>query len=116
MSKTLIDILIEKEKEERKYFRNYLRYASQIKKEAQKLLGKVKVYVFGSILRKNELARDIDILIISPKLKTPQKKSQTRVKLWQRLGFSSPFELHLITPQEYRDWYRYFIKEKKEIK
>jgi len=116
MAESLMDILIEQAQEKEKYFQNYLFYAKEIKKVAEELLGEVRVFIFGSILRKNEVARDIDILIISPKLKTTSRKSQIRAKLWKKLGLASPFEFHLITPQEYRNWYRYFIKEKKEIK
>lgn len=114
MSKTLTDILIEEAKEKEKYFQDYLSYSKKIKKEAEKFLGKVKVYVFGSILRKNEVAQDIDVLVISPKLEMSQK-SKILAKICQEIGFSHPFEIHLITPSEYRDWYRYFIKEKIEI-
>ena len=115
MRKTELDILIEEAKKEEKYFKDYLEYAKTIKNEAEKLLGKVRVIVFGSILKKDEVARDIDILIISPRLKTLAEKSKSRAKLWKRLGFLSPFEIHLITPKEYRDWYSHFIEEKIEI-
>lgn len=110
-----LDILIEEAREEEKYFKNYLKYAKKIKEEAEKLLGKVKVYVFGSILRKDEVAQDIDILIISPKLKTASDKSKIWAELWKNLGFLSPFEIHLINPEEYKNWYRYFIKEKIKV-
>lgn len=116
MPKTLVDFLIEKAKEEEKYFQNYLFYGKKIKREAEKILGKVNVFIFGSILEKGEIPRDIDILIISPRLKTTAQKSKVLAKLWQKLGFSSPFELHLINPTEYKNWYRYFIKKKIEIK
>ena len=115
MPKTLVDLLIDKTKKEEKYFKNYLAYARIIKREAKKILGEVKVIVFGSILKKDELAQDIDILIISPDLKTSEKKSQIRTKLWQKLGFSTPFEIHLISIEEYEKWYKNFIKEFIEI-
>ena len=111
----LIDLLIENQKEQEKYFKNYLKYARQIKKIAEKSIGKVKVFVFGSILKKNEVPRDIDILIISPQLKTLEKKTMLKVKIWKKIGFFSPFEIHLITPEEYKNWYQHFIKEKIEI-
>jgi predicted nucleotidyltransferase len=115
MRKSEIELLIEEFQEKEKYFRDYLKYARMIKKEAKKLLGKVKILVFGSILRKGEVAQDIDILIISPKLKTPEKKSKILVKLKEKIGFFTPFEFHLINPKEYREWYRHFIEEKIEI-
>ncbi len=114
--KNEIDYLIEEAEKEEKYFENYLKYAKKIKRTAKELLGRVKVFVFGSILRKNEAPQDIDVLIISPKLKTNAQKSKARVKLWERLGFSAPFELHLVSPDEYKNWYKFFIKEKIEIK
>ena len=114
-SKSEIDILIEEAEREEKYFKYYLKYAKEIKKEAEKILGKVKLYVFGSILRKEEVPRDIDILIISPKLKNSEEKSRIRKEILKKIGFSAPFEIHLITPEEYRDWYSHFIEEKIEI-
>ena len=110
-----IETLIKEAKAKEKYFKNYYFYAQKIKKEAEKFLGKVRVFVFGSILKKEEVAKDIDILIISPKFKNGAEKSKIRVKLWQKFGFSSPFEIHLITPEEYHNWYKDFIKEKVEI-
>lgn len=115
MPKTLVDLLIERTKEQDKYFKNYLRYARIIKNEAKKILGEARVIIFGSILEKDETPQDIDVLIISPKLKTPEKKSKTRTELWKRTGFSSPFEFHLITPRDYEDWYKNFIKKFVEI-
>jgi len=52
MRKSEADLLIEEFQEKEKYFRDYLKYAKIIKKEAEKLLGKVKVLIFGSILRR----------------------------------------------------------------
>lgn len=112
---TLTDILIERAKREEKYFKNYRFYAKRIKKTAQELLGEVKVFVFGSMLKKDEVPRDIDVMVISPNLKSSIKKSKIRVKLQKKLGFSSPFQIHLVTLEEYRDWYKNFIKEKIEI-
>jgi predicted nucleotidyltransferase len=55
MVESLIDILIEKAKEKEKYFQNYLFYAKEIKKGIEEILGKARVFVFGSILRKKKL-------------------------------------------------------------
>lgn len=116
MSK-LTEVVLDRRKAQEKYFKNYLDWARIIKKEAEKFLGKTQAFIFGSILRKGEVPRDIDILIVSPKLTTTEKKSIIKAKIWQRIGFFSPFEIHLSTPEEYRDWYRHFIKKEKiEIK
>lgn len=110
-----IDILIDEAKKKEKYFRDYLKYASLIKKEAKKLLGEVRVYVFGSILKRNEVAQDIDVLIISSILKTSRQKTIFLNKLSEKLGFLAPFEIHPVNDEEYNSWYKYFIKEKIEI-
>lgn len=114
---TLTDILIERRKKQKKYFKNYLGWAKLIKREAEKDLGKVKVLVFGSILRKDEVPRDIDILIISPKLENlePELRNEIRTRIKKQLGFLSPFEIHLISPQDYEEWYKNFIEEFIEV-
>jgi len=112
----LIDLLIERQRKEEKFFKNYQFFARKIKKVAEEILGKnVQLFIFGSILKNDEVPQDIDILIISPKLEDSEKKNEIREKLWQKLGFSSPFEIHLITPEEYTGWYKHFIKEKVEL-
>jgi predicted nucleotidyltransferase len=113
---TLTDLLIEREKLQKIYFDNYLIYAKKIKKEIEKILGKTRVFVFGSILQKSEIPQDIDILVISPKIKKIKSKGKIIAKIWEKIGFDNPFEIHLITPKEYQDWYKFFIKEKIEIK
>jgi predicted nucleotidyltransferase len=108
---TLTDILIEQWREKERYFRNYRRYAAEIKKAARERLGKnVRVLVFGSILR-DEVPRDIDILIISSKLKDTAAKSRLRAAIWQKIGVMNPCEIHLVTDKEYDEWYKNLIKE-----
>ncbi|MCD6094786.1 nucleotidyltransferase domain-containing protein [bacterium] len=106
----LTEIVLERKRFQKKYFQNYLHWARIIKKEVENLLGKTRVLIFGSILRKKEVPRDIDILIISPKL-TTKEKSVIKAKIWQKIGIFSPFEIHLTTPEEYQNWYQKFIKK-----
>lgn len=117
MTDKLTEIILKKRNEQDKYFKNYLFWSKQIKKIAEGLIGNVRVFVFGSILRqsKNEIPRDIDILIISPVFRDRTKKSAIKVKIWQGIGIDSPFEIHLISPEDFDNWYRLFIKEKIEI-
>lgn len=112
---TLTELLIERKKENEIYFKNYLKYAREMKKETKKLLGRVRVFVFGSILRKSEIPQDIDILIVSEKLTTSYKKARMRAKIWKRIGPFTPFEFHFATPEEYQNWWQYFLKERVEI-
>jgi len=115
MPRTLVDFLIEKTKREEKYFKNYLKYAKLIKKEAQNILGDAKVFVFGSILKKDEVSQDIDILIISPQLKESAKRNDVLIRIQRKMDLFSPFEIHFATPEEYKFWWKHFLKEKTEI-
>jgi len=112
----LLNILIEQSKEKEKYFQNYLDYAREIKRIVEKILGKVEVFIFGSILNKKEVARDIDVLIISKKIENTRQKSKILAQIWKEIGFLNPFEIHLINKKEYQNWYRYFIKKKKRVR
>jgi len=115
MPRTLVDFLIEKTKREEKYFKNYLDYSKIIKKEVIKFLGEAKVYIFGSILKKDEISQDIDILIVSENLSKSGIKTKAQIKLRKKIGVFSPFEFHFATPEEYNSWWKYFLKEKLEV-
>ncbi|MCM8786090.1 MAG: nucleotidyltransferase domain-containing protein [Candidatus Omnitrophica bacterium] len=110
MNKTHIQILKEIVEERRKYFKNYIEFAREIKKKAEKILGNVKVLVFGSIVkgRYNPLS-DIDILIISDNLDENWEERRF-IKAKIKPPFS-PFQIHLVTNPEYFSHYKNFIKE-----
>ncbi|MFH0792289.1 MAG: DNA polymerase subunit beta, partial [bacterium] len=55
---TLTDILIERAREQEKYFNNYLKYANKIKTATRRLDSAARVYVFGSVLKKSEVPED----------------------------------------------------------
>jgi len=113
MAKTLTQILKEVWEEKRGYFENYQFWAKKIKKEAKKVLGKVRVLVFGSIVRgKWTPQSDIDILIISENLpQNQEERSKIRTKIKSAIDPFSPFQIHLATPKEYKNWYQRFIKK-----
>jgi predicted nucleotidyltransferase len=100
--------------EEIEYFKNYLYWGKKIKEMARRLLGKdVKVLIFGSVVKgKWGPNSDIDVLIISNKLsKNWIKNRLIRTKIKKEIGPFSPFQIHLATPEEYKNWYRKFIKK-----
>jgi len=89
--KSYLEILNEIKRENQKYFNNYLKYARIAKKVAKKELGKVKVFVFGSVIKgKATPSSDIDLLIVSKnapekmrersKIKMDMKKSLSGIK------------------------------------
>ncbi len=109
--KTLTDILLEEAKENKKYFCDYLKYLKIVKEEVNKILKGAKVYVFGSVVKGNfNFASDIDVLIVCENL-DPSKRTLIKTLIYKKIGFFSPFEIHVITKEEYLCWYKNFIKE-----
>jgi len=111
---TLTEIKRELIEEKEKYFKNCLYWGKKIKEIAKKLLGKdVRVLIFGSLVKgKWGPNSDIDVLIISNKLsKNWIKNRLIRTKIKKEIGPFSPFQIHLATPEEYKNWYRRFIKK-----
>jgi len=111
------DLLKKRAKERKEYLKKIDKYLKVIKKFFEDNLEEVEIYLFGSFLG-SEFGpnSDIDILVISPN--TPEKsyeRSKIIAKLKDLIGFYNPFEIHLITPQEYKEWYSHFIKEKRKI-
>jgi len=114
MVKTLVDILIERQKRKEKYFKAWKFYLRKIKKEAEKILGKkTKVLIFGSFAKKEwGPESDIDVLIISENLpKEFEERGKIRTKIKSKIGPFSPFQLHLATEGEFKKWYKNFIKK-----
>lgn len=110
--------LLKKRAEERKhYLENLDSYLSIIKKFFKEKLGEVEIYLFGSILRDDFGPNsDVDILVISKNIPSDSyERSKLITELRRIIGFVNPFEIHIITPEEYAEWYSKFIKEKKAI-
>ncbi|MFN4227549.1 MAG: nucleotidyltransferase domain-containing protein [Candidatus Ratteibacteria bacterium] len=113
MNKLFVQILKKRVKEREEYFKNYYLYCKKIKEEAEKILGKVKVVVFGSIV-KNEYKpfSDIDVLIVTDNLSdTYEDRIKIKTEIKSKIGSFSPFQIHLITTSEYNNWYKKFIKK-----
>lgn len=108
----LYKLLAQRWKRKEKYFANYLFYLKMIKERALELLGDAEVFVFGSVVKKDySPGSDIDVLIVSGKI--PENLfEQSRIKYQLLKDFvNSPFEIHLVTPLLYENWYKNFIKE-----
>jgi len=115
---SFINILKERKKERQRYFSGYLYYAKLIQKKATEILGKCRVLVFGSALTGDyhPILSDIDVLIISPNAPSDcGNKSKIKMEILAQFGHGSPFEIHLVRPEEYEDWYSKFIQKSVEI-
>ena len=111
-SANLYRILANRFEKRKRYFEGYLDYAKAIKEKAGKILGEVRVLVFGSIIgRRYSPDSDIDILVISDNI-PDSVLAGTKIKLQLTKDFiSSPFQIHLVTPEQYAGWYKNFIKK-----
>lgn len=111
--KSYLEVLNEIRRENRKYFKNYLKYAKIVKNVVKRELGEARVFVFGSVVKKQETpASDIDLLVVSKNMpKKMNERSKIKAKIWEKIGIFSPFEIHLVNEKEF-EWYRKFIDKK----
>jgi len=98
LNKTHIEILKEIGEERKKFFLNCKRYSLEIKNKAKQLLGKVRVLVFGSVIKNsyNIVKSDIDILIISDRVpEKSEERSRIKAEIKSVLPPFNPFQIHL---------------------
>lgn len=87
------------------YLKKWREVAEQVKSIIKNFDPKAEVYVFGSVISgKYTGASDLDILIIT---NTIDKKYDIMVEVYKSI--EAPIELHIITPQQFKKWYRKFI-------
>jgi hypothetical protein len=89
-----------------------------IAKRVRDLLGeKAKVYIFGSYVKGDfqPLLSDIDILIVSEKIKNMDDRAKISLKIKEGLKGRSMFEIHLVNEKEF-EWYKFFVDKMVEIK
>ena len=108
--KTFIDLLIEDAEERRRYFRDFIKYAEKVKEIVKQSDPDARIMLFGSAV-KGELRpdSDIDLLIITDIAEKLDERIKLRMEIVKILGEGSPFEIHIITDEEYENWYRKFI-------
>jgi len=85
----------------------------KISKAASELLGDAKVYLFGSVAEgKAVLSSDIDILIVTgvEDVRSGKKRADIIAKIEERAGLPlvHPYEFHLMTQDEFREWLEVF--------
>jgi predicted nucleotidyltransferase len=113
MTKTFVDILIERQKRKERYLKNWRFYLKKIKSESKRILGKkTKIFLFGSFVKGNfGPESDIDVLIVSKNLPEDfDEMAKIRTKIKSKVGIFSPFQLHFAKPEEFEGWYKKFIK------
>lgn len=114
--KTIIDLELERLKEWEKYFKNVINYLKKIKLIVKKYDPNVRVILFGSYVS-GELRpdSDIDVLIITNLGKDVNQRIKLRVEIAKKIGYFTPFEIHIVSNNEYINWYKKFIRKYIEI-
>jgi predicted nucleotidyltransferase len=109
--KSFYEIILEEAKLRKKYLDNYMSYVKIIKEKAKKLLNDAEVYVFGSIVRGNyNPMSDVDVMIVSEKI-PDNIIEQAKIKAKILEDFEPGiFQIHLVKPFEYENWYKRFVK------
>jgi len=106
--------------ENRKFFENAEEYLNLIYKAAKEELPDAKVYLFGSFYRGDyhPCLSDIDVAVVSEKVpKSPSKISLIKGRILKKAGMElySPFQLHVLRPNEWEFYRRFVGNEFKEI-
>ena len=99
--------MLEMMKNRMKMMKNKYDYLKKIEEAHIKILSKSKSYIFGSILEGNLVGgSDIDILIVAEVPKNQTKRAEIIAKLEEAAGLplSHIFEIHLISPEEFKKW------------
>ena len=109
-----------KEKWERRIemLRNARRYL-RIMREAciREISPECRIFLFGSVARGDyRFDSDIDVLVVVPGLKDEWDRSRVSTLLHKVVNAQEPFEIHVVSPEEFREWYLKIIDVYEEIK
>ena len=114
--KGFIDLLIEDAEERKRCFEDFLRYVEKVKEVVRRRDPNARIIVFGSVVRGDVRPdSDIDLLIITDLAEKLDERIRLRMEIMKILGEGSPFEIHIITAEEYENWYRRFIDQTLEL-
>lgn len=91
--------------------RNYQAVLKEVKSLVNGIDPKARVIFFGSVLRGDYSAgSDIDIIVIPSDMAF---KDSITLAVWRSID--APIELHIITLEQFEEWYLLFIDVYKEI-
>jgi len=96
-----------------KFRKDYLVYARIIKKKALEFFKErlYSVIIFGSTIEeKAKPLSDIDIAIILMDHANDFERAKFRVLIDKVFGLH-PFEIHIITVEEWENWFKRFVKK-----
>jgi predicted nucleotidyltransferase len=113
---TLIDLEIEYCEIRRICLENVIDYLKRIKNICRMFDPNCRLIVFGSYVRGDMRPdSDIDVLLITDQANNAQYRGKLRAEIARNIGLVTPFEVHIISNEEYENWYRKFIDAQQEI-
>lgn len=113
---TLMELELELRETLKKYYENLTTYVKEIKDVVKKYDPSAKALIFGSVVK--GYARpdsDVDVLVITEIARNISSRLMLRVEIARRVGVYTPFEIHIVTWEEYRSWYEKFIDKYVEV-
>ena len=109
--KNLYSQLAKVNEQRKKYFKDPLFYGKKLKKGVERSFPEARVFLFGSVIKREDKPdSDFDVLIVTKK--DPDdifEQAKAKIKILKPFPHH-PFELHLITPEQFKKWYQRFIK------
>ncbi|MBS7607434.1 MAG: nucleotidyltransferase domain-containing protein [Candidatus Bathyarchaeia archaeon] len=113
---TLVDIEIEHARVRKSYLENITEYLRKIKDVCRAFDPKCRLIVFGSYVRGDmKPDSDIDVLLITDQAPDAPYRGRLRAAIARNIGLVTPFEIHIVSSEEYERWYRKFIDAQQEI-
>ncbi len=112
----MIDLLLEIREELGKYYENPWAYLRIIKELVRRRDSDARVLVFGSFVKGcMRPDSDIDVLVITRLASDDWVRAGLRAEIMRELDGINPFELHIVTPEEYNGWYARFVDKWVEV-
>ena len=113
---SLVDLLLEEREEMRKYYEGAFQYLRRIKEAVRRFDREARVLLFGSFAKGTYRPdSDIDVLVVTKLADKLERRLEIRVRIAEDIGRCTPFEIHIVTPREYEEWYTKFIDRYVEI-
>ncbi|MGC8974904.1 MAG: nucleotidyltransferase domain-containing protein [Thermoprotei archaeon] len=107
---TLTDLMLERSLTRKNYFLNAWSHIKEIKNICKEFDQRCRLLVFGSYVRGNITPdSDIDVLLITNLAASPSHRGRLLATIARKIGLETPFEIHVVTEEEYREWYSRFI-------
>ena len=113
---SFIELLKELYERRRSYVENLWQYLKLIKEVATRHDPRALVILFGSYAEgRPRPDSDIDVLVVTELAAEEEPRLRLRKEIEDALGRPNPFEIHIVTPEQYRHWYKKFIRAEIEI-